>query len=84
MFVKDFGICVSGIEYPPFCISSSVLEGIGKHSIRGKYLQRTAQSGEQRLLMELSAVYRTTLLHACETWTVYSRHAKQLRLLRIK
>ena len=39
------------------------------------------------------AVVLTTLLHACETWTVYSRHAKQLnhfhtsclrRLLRIK
>ena len=24
------------------------------------------------------AVVVTTLLHACETWTVYSRHAKQL------
>ena len=39
------------------------------------------------------AVVLTTLLHACETWTVYKRHAKQLnhfhmnclrRLLRIK
>ena len=39
------------------------------------------------------AVVLTTLLHACETWTVYNRHAKQLnhfhttclrRLLRIK
>ena len=63
-------------------IDTEIYNRIAKASSTfGRLLKTVWERRELSLITKLKvyrAVVLTTLLYACETWTVYSRHARQL------